>query len=117
MIDAKNVRIGYKVVRHSKNTLVSHNARFDVRYYIGKWTFPFDESGPLCVFSLLDDALRFSHSCGGSVFKCDYVKSSLRSVWRVCHKNKYNVVNVKRLPNGTKLADSVKLMGKEIFVK
>jgi hypothetical protein len=102
--------IGYKVVFVDKRgRLVScsflNNA---VVYKIGKTTKPSKGGGPLCVFETLEQARRFKYIDNPTwrIYACEYEPSEEKKIWL---SDGYTTNYLDALPEGTKLASSVKL--------
>lgn len=119
--------IGYKVVivKGGRNYSCARNVfspdiRYNVRYLLNKWVFPFEKCGPLAVFNNLLGAKKFlkiylscwkQHGDIYKIYRCEYdpSKGDYLFVGRRDIGNRRHLVS---LPNGTILARSVKLKEK-----
>lgn len=109
-------KLGWKVVRKDstrKQRLVSAVAGVNsrVEYQTSRWTKPKAAYGPLCLFKTRTKARIFKEQIflpGETyIYKCKYLPSLVQCVW-----NKYWGWNILQLPEGTVLADKVKLLYK-----
>ena len=118
----QKTELGYKVVRvrdrRNYSCTGSSNKRC-VRYPLNGWVYPFDNCGPLAVFHTLKWAKEFikqfpSMFDGGELFKiymCRYIPSKGSCLF-IGSRSFGNSRDLFHLPNGTRLARSVKIIKK-----
>jgi len=124
---------GWKVVRKARPRRHSIGVAFIsaimsekfgvTEYFLGKWTVPRDNCGPLAVFTTLETARSFADMmriyvdhplC---VHECEYVESDELTMWFICGDGIYNgeriSVRLGYCPPGTAFADSI-VLGKYV---
>ena len=113
-------------MEHGQNTfcsvvMVKWTGR--VLYPVNEWVEPKDDCGPLALFDVLEDALKFHDYMKSSIFpplrlfKCEYEPSHETEIWHIltCNfngtwKNVRSGTGLVKLPEGTVLASRVKLL-------
>jgi hypothetical protein len=107
----KNIRYGYRITNeHYKSFLVQGRDSVEHKFY--EFVSKKRGSGPLCVFSYIEDLEKFLRKMAAHpacpkwlVFKCVYVPDNALGVWKYwSHSVKWN------LPKGTQLASAVKII-------
>ena len=116
------IKVGYKVVRYKHNQTVSAfmNRKWDlpdytqVNYKISEWVLRPKNSGALCVFDTLENAVGFLDGCAVDlmIFKCEYRPSKM-TAWSWGKTEAYQPeykFYLDNPPTGTVFASSVKLI-------
>jgi hypothetical protein len=106
----QKLKFGWKVVLNINGRLKSVCRFFhsSVEYKLYQAVEPKRGYGPLCVFRTRRQARRFkkeTHEDFVRIYRCVYWPSSKNQVW-----NQYGYRPIGDLPNGTVLADRVKLL-------
>jgi len=105
------IKKGYKVVNISKQSLCQ---RTDwVQYSDKEWAKRKEDCGPLAVFNNKNVALRFADFLGGYVYVCEYTPSKDKDLWHCTGKGTHGLAG-SFLSASTRLADSVRLIGKAL---
>ena len=108
------IKKGYKVVtKDLESTNYDNKVQYKVDEFVGR---PDKRYGPLCVFDDIERAKHFFHvTLSGKnkkIYECEYIPSKqeyIRGVWTV-FPSEFVTHTIDCLPEGTKLANKVKLI-------
>jgi hypothetical protein len=111
-------KLGWKVTQKDYMS-ISFLCLFNpVKYLFLKWVKPVFNCGPLGIFKYRRQARAFvkAHYLGlrgCNIFRCEYIPSIQTKIWNISSNPAYPFEeDLKNLPEGTILADKVKLLYK-----
>ncbi len=99
-----------------RSSLIAMDEESDVIYHNNEWASPVDNYGPLCTFATEEEALHFMSQQGfimnrhTEMWECEIKRSLHMKVWDYNTDPKDEDTVLNDLPNGTILADQVKLI-------